>query len=144
MTNTTEQERDESIELANASGMIFTLEGSTNSKGDLTSLILADEESLAKFAKLIRERLAGESVREKQPYPNHNWCVGCEPDNCSGCGIEPSDRRKQTQSVKDALEKAANMTFMAGHGFCGSNVEIVFHSLAESIRALITDTQEKG
>ena len=24
-----------------------------------------------------------------QPEPNHNWCVGCSPDNCSGCGAEP-------------------------------------------------------
>ncbi len=21
--------------------------------------------------------------------PNHNWCAGCSPDNCSGCGTEP-------------------------------------------------------
>ena len=21
-----------------------------------------------------------------QPEPNHNWCAGCSPDNCSGCG----------------------------------------------------------
>ena len=24
-----------------------------------------------------------------QPEPNHNWCAGCSPDNCSGCGAEP-------------------------------------------------------
>ena len=24
-----------------------------------------------------------------QPLPNHNWCAGCSPDNCSGCGAEP-------------------------------------------------------
>ena len=24
-----------------------------------------------------------------QPEPNPNWCVGCSPDNCSGCGAEP-------------------------------------------------------
>jgi len=29
----------------------------------------------------------------KQPWPNHNWCVGCSPDNCSGCGTEPNERR---------------------------------------------------
>ena len=23
--------------------------------------------------------------------PNHNWCAGCSPDNCSGCGAEPVD-----------------------------------------------------
>ena len=21
-----------------------------------------------------------------QPEPNHNWCAGCSPDNCPGCG----------------------------------------------------------
>ena len=26
-----------------------------------------------------------------QPHPNHNWCAGCSPDNCSGCGAEPVD-----------------------------------------------------
>ena len=25
------------------------------------------------------------------PEPNPNWCVGCSPDNCSGCGAEPVD-----------------------------------------------------
>ena len=24
-----------------------------------------------------------------QPEPNPNWCAGCSPDNCSGCGTEP-------------------------------------------------------
>ena len=24
-----------------------------------------------------------------QPEPNRNWCAGCSPDNCSGCGAEP-------------------------------------------------------
>ena len=23
---------------------------------------------------------------EKQPAPNDKWCVGCSPENCSGCG----------------------------------------------------------
>ena len=22
---------------------------------------------------------------------NPNWCAGCSPDNCSGCGAEPVD-----------------------------------------------------
>lgn len=26
-----------------------------------------------------------------QPEPNRNWCAGCSPDNCSGCGAEPVD-----------------------------------------------------
>ena len=24
-----------------------------------------------------------------QPELNHNWCVGCSPDTCSGCGAGP-------------------------------------------------------
>jgi hypothetical protein len=36
---------------------------------------------------------------EKQAWPNHNWCVGCDPDNCSGCGIEPQERRTNPQEV---------------------------------------------
>lgn len=24
-----------------------------------------------------------------QPEPNPNWCAGCSPDNCSGCGAGP-------------------------------------------------------
>lgn len=24
-----------------------------------------------------------------QPEPNPNWCAGCSPDNCSGCGADP-------------------------------------------------------
>ncbi len=26
-----------------------------------------------------------------QPEPNPNWCSGCSPDNCSGCGAKPVD-----------------------------------------------------
>lgn len=27
-----------------------------------------------------------ESVPKRQPPPNDQWCVGCNPDNCCGCG----------------------------------------------------------
>ncbi len=27
----------------------------------------------------------------KQAYPNHNWCEGCTPENCSGCGTAPQN-----------------------------------------------------
>lgn len=44
------------------------------------------------------------------------------------------------QSLKahddDIYEKCAEIVNMAGQGFCGSNVEIVFNSAAESIRKL--------
>jgi hypothetical protein len=35
---------------------------------------------------------------------------------------------------QDEREQCAEMVFIAGHGFCGSNVEIVMHSLAKSIK----------
>ena len=25
-------------------------------------------------------------MSEEREEPNHNWCAGCSPDNCSGCG----------------------------------------------------------
>ena len=28
-------------------------------------------------------------MSEEREEPNHNWCVGCSPDNCSGCGAAP-------------------------------------------------------
>lgn len=30
------------------------------------------------------------SVKERQPAPNECWCVGCNPDNCSGCPPVPN------------------------------------------------------
>ena len=27
--------------------------------------------------------------------PNHNWCAGCSPDNCSGCGDGPVAKTKR-------------------------------------------------
>ena len=30
-----------------------------------------------------------------QPEPNPNWCAGCSPDNCSGCGTAPVDSEWQ-------------------------------------------------
>ncbi len=35
---------------------------------------------------LIRALEKQQEVIEKQPSPNDAWCVGCSPDNCSGCG----------------------------------------------------------
>lgn len=34
---------------------------------------------------------------EKQPWPNHNYCVGCTGETCKGCGTEPLDRRKPSE-----------------------------------------------
>ena len=28
-------------------------------------------------------------MSEEREEPNPNWCAGCSPDNCSGCGGEP-------------------------------------------------------
>ena len=38
-----------------------------------------------------RSRYASMIAAAPQPEPNHNWCAGCSPDNCSGCGAEPVD-----------------------------------------------------
>lgn len=38
--------------------------------------------------------------------------------------------------VDEVIEKCAEMVQTAGHGFCGSNVEICFNTVAESIREL--------
>ena len=49
------------------------------------------------FAQLIGYSLSGYgdlSYVDDRTYataaePNSNWCAGCSPDNCSGCGTEP-------------------------------------------------------
>lgn len=38
-----------------------------------------------------RSRYASMIAAAPQPEPNHNWCAGCSPDNCSGCGADPVD-----------------------------------------------------
>lgn len=37
-----------------------------------------------------RSRYASMIAAAPQPEPNHNWCAGCSPDNCSGCGAAPA------------------------------------------------------
>ena len=32
---------------------------------------------------------------------NHKWCIGCSPDNCSGCGGEPL-----TKALKQSFEQS--------------------------------------
>lgn len=69
---------------------------------------------LEAFAKAYAQQ-SSEPVA-KQPWPSHNWCVGCDPDNCSGCGTEPNERRKQAfvplekyNKLLDALKDADEM-----------------------------------
>ena len=38
--------------------------------------------------------------------PNHNWCAGCSPDNCSGCGTF-YEIKKQRDELLAALEQFA-------------------------------------
>lgn len=33
-------------------------------------------------------------VRARQP-DNLDWCIGCSPDNCSGCGPVPSEAEQK-------------------------------------------------
>ena len=35
-----------------------------------------------------------------QPEPNPNWCAGCSPDNCSGCGAGPVDSEPAMWVIK--------------------------------------------
>ena len=45
-----------------------------------------------------------------QPEPNHNWCAGCSPDNCPGCGTEPvaytTPQPDRTAELEAALKVA--------------------------------------
>ena len=40
--------------------------------------------------------------------PNRNWCAGCSPDNCSGCGTF-YEIKKQRDELLAALEEALPM-----------------------------------
>lgn len=60
----------------------------------------AGEPYIANLYAPIRAMLEASPAQESEPvakqaWPNHNWCVGCDPDNCSGCGTEPLERRTQ-------------------------------------------------
>ena len=62
----------------------------------------------------LRAILAAAPTAPMQPYPNHNWCVGCTPDECSGCGTAPAAPEQQSTiptNVADAYAKykAANV-----------------------------------
>jgi hypothetical protein len=59
--------------------------------------------SSGKRTRAVAEALRYILTHKKQPWPNHNWCIGCDPDNCPGCGTEPIERRKSAaaQSEED-------------------------------------------
>ena len=40
--------------------------------------------------------------------PNHNWCAGCSPDNCSGC-VTFYEIKKQRDDLLSALEKLTDV-----------------------------------
>ena len=80
----------------------------------------------------------GCSVRAAEP--NQNWCVGCSPDNCSGCGTF-YEIKKQRDELLAALER-----FMDSHEECtdfdGFTAQIV--SMADYHQAQEAITRAKG
>ena len=66
---------------------------------DMNRLACMDftDDDQQQFAQLIGYSLSGYgdlSYVDDRAYataaePNRNWCAGCSPDNCSGCGTEP-------------------------------------------------------
>lgn len=77
----------------------------------------------------------------KQPWPNHNWCVGCDSDNCSGCGTEPNERRKQASvpleqynKLLDALNEYA-VWEIVGKGRTKIPKNYAAHAIAEAERS---------
>lgn len=42
-------------------------------------------------------------VVQRQPWPNHNFCVGCTGETCKGCGTEPQERRKTPAAVEQRV-----------------------------------------
>lgn len=70
------------------------------------AVFLTETNSLGEYLDLIGAIGAGEhklalAKPQKQPWPDHNWCVGCTPDECSGCGTEPYERRKAAAASQD-------------------------------------------
>ena len=59
---------------------------------DDTEAMAYINEHISQFLDALTPDLS--ALKHRQPYPNHNWCVGCSPDNCAGCGTEPEERRK--------------------------------------------------
>ncbi len=59
------------------------------------ALAFDDNKPLNDWGKIVsityEETYSAMLAAAPQPEPNHNWCAGCSPDNCSGCGAEPVD-----------------------------------------------------
>ena len=49
------------------------------------------EETPDAYQEFLRDIYLSMIAAAPQPEPNHNWCAGCSPDNCSGCGAELVD-----------------------------------------------------
>ncbi len=44
--------------------------------------------------------------KQRHPWPNHNFCVGCTGETCMGCGTEPQERRKTPAAVEQRVTGA--------------------------------------
>ena len=52
--------------------------------------------------------------------PNHNWCAGCSPDNCPGCGAAPvayiAPQPDRTAELEAALREAKSALLLTQEG----------------------------
>ena len=78
-------------------------------------------DEILQAAKDIKMKVLAENLTVKTKYadeqgcsvraaePNQNWCVGCSPDNCSGCGTfyEIKKQRDELLAENEQLRKDA-------------------------------------
>lgn len=72
----------ESLQLENANILRASLDSADLARQALETVAEQASEIAALKACLSKVRVPV----AKQPAPNDAWCVGCNPDNCSGCG----------------------------------------------------------
>lgn len=100
--------------------------------------------------------LTAPAEAEREPWPNHNWCKGCHPGNCVGCGTEHSERRKAAPLPQSApvsreavIEGCANTCermVIGGRAWTHDqqiSAEALF-AAAKAIRALAAHPAEPG
>ena len=83
-----------------------------------------------------------------QPEPNPNWCAGCSPDNCSGCGAAPvayttpqPDRTAELEQLRQRvaeLEKERDelKLVVSAHADFFSRTQSEMADLKESVECL--------
>lgn len=83
-----------------------------------------------------------------QPEPNPNWCAGCSPDNCSGCGGEPvayttpqPDRTAELEQLRQRVaelkkERDELKLVVSAHADFFSRTQSEMDDLKESVECL--------